>query len=1711
MKLNINDRAKFNELKATLLERGVSKSTVTTLDSALAKGLVIRNAEDLSLLSIPAAETSAISGAVVFGSSQPRTRDVRTIELTFDPVAADASVSDDTAESNFFGYQLLVSYTNSDHFTTEEAYPIGDSRIVFVDLDLGDIVDGSEVTYRVKAPTGEFAPIDVPSATGFPAQSSVAVKRSELKNTTLKVGVGAPGPVNNDADPESYRVKGRVLARSGRTKLDGFQIVIMAKGTAEPPAEPDFQAVAYATTEEGGYFITSFLRFLNPADIEHVTAAMAIVSKDDLRAEIPITLATRTRTTAGGGDTVTERLSFIPDRLVLVIEADAETPSKDGDCGCSDLNFHEKKAFEEFSYQTVVRTTEPAVIADVIEETDEIDLGDIYGEGARGFFVPLNVFRKFHEIKGRQLPARLPVLRAAANVDLTAAVATRAASLEGAGAPTAPVLAAKRLTDIDKHLLEGLMVDYRADETVKGGDDRPRTNKGRAHLTPLNQINWDKPTVYQAASIAHGHLLHFKQQWMPDGYSIGDLLYSLPLAPGQKKQIAVLDWERRESAANSQAVAYEESLNNSLVRDRDVSEVVTATLNESVRGTSTAKTAAVGFGWGSAIMGVFNGGSYGGLMGISGGTSKASSTASQTGHRDTTASSLQSIRDRTTQAASAVRSQRSTVIQTVSQGERVEATSESIANYNHCHAITIQYFEVLRHFVVHNRFVDAQECLFVPLQMANFDIEKALRWRSAIERCLLRRDLLKAFDALERIQNERESASEQYYDSIGYPRQNWAEQAVTFLQGELFVEFYFFNTKDTIDVPLIDFFKKFFRIDLNDFKDRKLSDLELSRIVGPRTIEHLLNALVIETDGGQDLRLDVSLVSPFRQNSRLQITLSSREAISIPRAQIRGVKIRFDENKVKADDATNITQFTDQYMKVLVRSGALRYRTTNFAGTLFNSRIDNDLFVGTDAIFVPTPLTLDELRNPRQEDVDAANALLRHLNENLEYFHKCLWFLMSDERRFMLLDGIVAPGKANGRSVASVVENRIIGVAGNSLIMPVAPGNQLDPTIDELADLRARYYVEETDPMRVSLPTKGVFAEAVIGKCNSCEEKDESRFWRWEESPIPDSPNTQIDPISLASRRADPGNLQPKDFPAPVVNIQNAPAVPDPTGLQAALQLVGKGDSFRDLTGLSENQKNALAAFQKSLDTAQAFGKEAAGLAKAAALMDIIKDAQKGGTLPNDQAKDKAGKVIDSATPPTPEQRVQRVKDMLDTLNQAFQDGNIDQGQLQALSGQALKGLSEEPAQGPQESSVTGLIGAAKENDANVAWRTGDGNAVEVQTQFRSSAEVADLSTEPQFDVLFENGGTGGGGGASTPPLAHMAFEHILLETIDPATLATVQGVVRAEPSALVTPFYDANAVGTTPDTTLQQALTTLIDTTPAYKNARRDFAVSLVDLSGSNKFTPKYAGHNDLTNFYGASVNKICGLLGVYQLLAEANEFLKANPSISAIADLAKEMKDAWTQQGITAKHQPLVEQILDVQGGSPATAVLRPELLARLNKISDGNQNGSTSIVLLKFPYIGTTMLAHGLFSPTNQGGLWVRRAYGDISYRNQRFSLPVWSSRENPHPRTQTHNVNSVSVAQYFTLAAQKRMIDAATSSSVLNHLQAGRCISSAIDVSALDPNGDLAAKCGIFNGFVHDAVHYREPTTLREFVIVILTQNFRHPIMKRLFNDLVAMVP
>ncbi len=540
-------------------------------------------------------------------------------------------------------------------------------------------------------------------------------------------------------------------------------------------------------------------------------------------------------------------------------------------------------------------------------------------------------------------------------------------------------------------------------------------------------------------------------------------------------------------------------------------------------------------------------------------------------------------------------------MQTVRQGEQVRAETESVANYNHCHAITIQYFEVLRHLLVRQRLVDVQECLFVPLLMTRFNRDKALRWRDALSGAVINQRLRSGFAAMERIENN--------YVGSDLPTGAYADEPLEYLDGYLNLRFQIARPRDNNDdfdagawlwisrlLPWIDpqeFYRNFLKE--QQFKDRVFIE-QLGRTIAENFVQLLRIYAVDNNDAETPLPVDPTLVADFQNNRPLYISLRLRSALPVlPRKNIKFIKISY-----LAPSGVNLSQYLPANSKVIVDSGQISYRTRFSSGYLFrDARIVNDL-TGSDDVRIFTPLNRQELRNPREEDKELARNLLDHLNENLERYHHAIWWQMSDDRRYMLLDGFEAPN-SGGRSVASVVENELIGIVGNSMLLPVARGFHLDPTfnqdVENPIDLLEHYQPNTPiEAIRIALPTKGVYTEAVMGACNSCEPMEEDRFWRWEESPIPDSP-TAILPVSTESRRAEPPSLEAKDFPAPIIAMQQAPAAPDPTGLGAALQLLGRPDLFRDITGLTENQRNALAALQSAFSTAQFFGGKAADLA----------------------------------------------------------------------------------------------------------------------------------------------------------------------------------------------------------------------------------------------------------------------------------------------------------------------------------------------------------------------------------------------------------------------------------------------------------------------------------------------------------------------------------
>jgi hypothetical protein len=120
--------------------------------------------------------------------------------------------------------------------------------------------------------------------------------------------------------------------------------------------------------------------------------------------------------------------------------------------------------------------------------------------------------------------------------------------------------------------------------------------------------------------------------------------------------------------------------------------------------------------------------------------------------------------------------------------------------------------------------------------------------------------------------------------------------------------------------------------------------------------------------------------------------------------------------------------------------------------------------------------------------------------------------------------------------------------------------------VPELVDDSERHDLTPLDSI-VTIPTRGLFAEAQMGHCNSCEKRDVGRSSDWSEMTVEEPPAiTGIEP----GPRGQMPQLTPAQLPSNVIQIQQPPSAPDPTGLAAALGVLGAPNIFRDLSGLDE-------------------------------------------------------------------------------------------------------------------------------------------------------------------------------------------------------------------------------------------------------------------------------------------------------------------------------------------------------------------------------------------------------------------------------------------------------------------------------------------------------------------------------------------------------------
>ena len=77
----------------------------------------------------------------------------------------------------------------------------------------------------------------------------------------------------------------------------------------------------------------------------------------------------------------------------------------------------------------------------------------------------------------------------------------------------------------------------------------------------------------RAPMIKFGEILEYRQDWYSLGHALGEIKYSLPLAPGESTQLAVIEWSRDDIASRTDDVRATEFLDHDARRDRAIDRI----------------------------------------------------------------------------------------------------------------------------------------------------------------------------------------------------------------------------------------------------------------------------------------------------------------------------------------------------------------------------------------------------------------------------------------------------------------------------------------------------------------------------------------------------------------------------------------------------------------------------------------------------------------------------------------------------------------------------------------------------------------------------------------------------------------------------------------------------------------------------------------------------------------------------------------------------------------------------------------------------------------------------------------------------------------------------------------------------------------------------------------------------------------------------------
>jgi hypothetical protein len=479
----------------------------------------------------------------------------------------------------------------------------------------------------------------------------------------------------------------------------------------------------------------------------------------------------------------------------------------------------------------------------------------------------------------------------------------------------------------------------------------------------------------------------------------------------------------------------------------------------------------------------------------------------------------QRILSSTQQNATAERSRRATIVRECYQEEKETLTTRAVTNYNHMHALTVQYYEVVQVYRVKTELWNAERVLFIPMKPIRFEDERVFRRY---------REVLKAVAVNDEVKNNLDAMSSSYTDLTLMPGLPSSKTQRLFnsptLQG---IEY-----SSDVEIEKITIYK------LNE---------------NPKIIKNELKDLLCQ--------------------GKLELKLALND--------LDKVCVEFKETKMAEEDARR-RQPSSISFEILLNTGQKTGGTYTFSPPvdIVETIIDAEKSKTEKVTRATTrSITVMEVKVVSQLADDVAKALIEHLQDTPHYSH-AIWLSLDPLTLSQILAGYKYGDK--DESLAGQIDPTPVAITGNYLGFRWSGDQDESTWRDDI--IKKTKEVEAEIP----LPSGGVFAEAVLGRYNSAEKLDITRYWNWQDSPIP---FTASDIAALsAGGKSQQSTLTPGQLSQPAVTINALPNLPEPTGMRDIMQALTVSNMFRDMS----NQAATAALAGQSLETASKGAGEAA-------------------------------------------------------------------------------------------------------------------------------------------------------------------------------------------------------------------------------------------------------------------------------------------------------------------------------------------------------------------------------------------------------------------------------------------------------------------------------------------------------------------------------------